>query len=335
MKDKTEDMIYLQEQLEKEKLTATDGDGSRLATDEATIPYADEITYPKNWREIINHRARQPAAPSNGVMPSQRPSMQYGYMGPIQSQPRAALDPALLASVTEDEIWVIARENAPRPVGAEYDTPRSGAMLAQIKEEKVPLPLKHTDVKGAIAGYIATVDVTQQYQNPFGEKIEAVYVFPLPENAAVNEFVMTIGERRIRGIIRERAGGRDRSTRRPAARATSPRCSPRSGRTSSPRRSPTSSPASRSTSTSATSTPWPTTTAGTSSSSRWSSARGSTRPARPTASARSAAARRGISGQNDRSPVPQARRAQRPRHLAGAWTSTPASRSRRSTAAAT
>ena len=28
--------------------------------------------------------------------------------------------------------------------------------------------------------------------------------FPLPENAAVNEFVMTIGERRIRGIIRER-----------------------------------------------------------------------------------------------------------------------------------
>jgi Ca-activated chloride channel family protein len=31
-----------------------------------------------------------------------------------------------------------------------------------------------------------------------------VYVFPLPENAAVNEFIMVIGERRIRGIIRER-----------------------------------------------------------------------------------------------------------------------------------
>ena len=55
-----------------------------------------------------------------------------------------------------------------------------------------------------IAGYIATVDVTQQFQNPYGEKIEAVYVFPLPHNAAVNEFVMTIGERHIRGIIRER-----------------------------------------------------------------------------------------------------------------------------------
>jgi Ca-activated chloride channel family protein len=44
----------------------------------------------------------------------------------------------------------------------------------------------------------------QQFQNPYSEKIEAVYVFPLPHNAAVNEFIMTIGERRIRGIIRER-----------------------------------------------------------------------------------------------------------------------------------
>ena len=47
--------------------------------------------------------------------------------------------------------------------------------------------------------------MVQQFQNPYSNSIEAVYVFPLPENAAVNEFVMTIGERRIRGIIRERA----------------------------------------------------------------------------------------------------------------------------------
>ena len=55
-----------------------------------------------------------------------------------------------------------------------------------------------------MAGYVASVDVTQQFTNPFAEKIEAVYVFPLPHNAAVNEFVMTLGERHIRGIIRER-----------------------------------------------------------------------------------------------------------------------------------
>jgi len=77
-------------------------------------------------------------------------------------------------------------------------------MMVEKGTEKVPLPLKHTDVKGRVCGYIATVEVTQQFQNPFSEKIEAVYVFPLPDNAAVNEFIMVIGERRIRGIIRER-----------------------------------------------------------------------------------------------------------------------------------
>jgi Ca-activated chloride channel family protein len=110
----------------------------------------------------------------------------------------------LLATVTEDEIWVIAKEEVPQAVGPEYQTPGSGAMLVEKGEEKVPLPLKHTDVKGSVCGYIATVEVVQQFQNPFSEKIEAVYVFPLPQNAAVNEFIMVIGARRIRGIIRER-----------------------------------------------------------------------------------------------------------------------------------
>lgn len=55
-----------------------------------------------------------------------------------------------------------------------------------------------------MCGYIGSVDVTQQFVNPFSEKIEAVYVFPLPHDAAVSDFVMTIGDRHIRGIIRER-----------------------------------------------------------------------------------------------------------------------------------
>jgi hypothetical protein len=104
-----------------------------------------------------------------------------------------------------EEIWVVARTrsiSAPR----DHQIPGQGSLV--VEEEKgrhVPLPLKHTDVRATIEGYIATVSVVQQYQNPFDHKIEAIYVFPLPENAAVNEFVMTIGERRIRGIIRDRA----------------------------------------------------------------------------------------------------------------------------------
>ena len=107
------------------------------------------------------------------------------------------------STISEDEIWVIARPET-QPVPSDEETPGCGAMLAEIEEKKIPLPLKHTDVKGKISGYIATVEVTQQFHNPYDEKIEAVYVFPLPQNAAVNEFIMIIGDRRIRGIIRER-----------------------------------------------------------------------------------------------------------------------------------
>ncbi len=124
--------------------------------------------------------------------------------GMMASSEEPLTDSALLGPVTEDEIWVIAKPERPQAVGPEYQTPGSGAMLAKVEEKEIPLPLKHTDVKGRISGYIATVEVTQQFENPFSEKIEAVYVFPLPQNAAVNEFIMVIGERKIRGIIRER-----------------------------------------------------------------------------------------------------------------------------------
>ena len=121
----------------------------------------------------------------------------------------------------ETEIWVIAKSSPAEdftgyvspvpPVDEDSPDPGSGAMVANIPSadeadaaEQVPLPLQHTAVDAAIAGHISTVRVKQQFANPYDTKIEAVYVFPLPEKAAVSEFLMIIGERTIRGILRER-----------------------------------------------------------------------------------------------------------------------------------
>src|SRR4051812_27350547 len=65
-------------------------------------------------------------------------------------------------------------------------------------------PLKHTDVKADISGFIARVTVTQQFQNPFADKIEAVYTFPLPQAAAVDDMTIVIGERVVKGKIMRR-----------------------------------------------------------------------------------------------------------------------------------
>src|SRR5207244_7686654 len=69
---------------------------------------------------------------------------------------------------------------------------------------KAVCPLKHTDVKAEISGFLSRVIVTQEFENPFSEKIEAVYTFPLPQNAAVDDMTMRVGDRTVRGKILRR-----------------------------------------------------------------------------------------------------------------------------------
>ena len=80
-----------------------------------------------------------------------------------------------------------------------------GALRVEVDEQIVECPLKHTDVKVNISGFIARVIVTQTFHNPYDEKIEAVYVFPLPHTAAIDDMTMTVGERQIVGLIKRRA----------------------------------------------------------------------------------------------------------------------------------
>src|SRR6266853_1086994 len=69
---------------------------------------------------------------------------------------------------------------------------------------KALCPLKHTDVKAEISGFLSRVVVTQEFENPFKEKIEAVYTFPLPQKAAVDDMTMIVGDRTVRGKILRR-----------------------------------------------------------------------------------------------------------------------------------
>ena len=189
--------------------------GDEMLAVNGTVAGKNIVTYESSGRDSDRHGGgmgggmggyggwRQ-SRPAPATLSHSRGNVLYYDAKARESMPDRRI-PAELLNVTADEIWVIAKAET-QAVPTSEDTPGSGAMLARLPEEEkeIPLPLKHTDVKGQISGYIATVDVTQQFHNPYDEKIEAVYVFPLPQNAAINEFIMTIGERRIRGIIRER-----------------------------------------------------------------------------------------------------------------------------------
>lgn len=71
-----------------------------------------------------------------------------------------------------------------------------------------PLPLEGTTVEMDVRGLVAAVIVTQHYVNAGDEPIEAVYVFPLPHDAAVYDMEICVGDRIIRSVIKEREEAR-------------------------------------------------------------------------------------------------------------------------------
>jgi Ca-activated chloride channel family protein len=106
----------------------------------------------------------------------------------------------IFASSTRVEVAVAAPQQEATP-GSLQATDASGKPVGLC-------PLKRTDVKAEISGFISRVRVTQEFENPFKEKIEAVYVFPLPQNAAVDDMTMLVGDRTVRGRILPREEAR-------------------------------------------------------------------------------------------------------------------------------
>ncbi|MBI1261142.1 MAG: marine proteobacterial sortase target protein [Rhizobiales bacterium] len=86
----------------------------------------------------------------------------------------------------------------------------SGALLLKSKEpgKYVPAPLLATDVEIDVTGPMARTRVTQRFINPGDGWVEGKYVFPLPDNSAVDTLKMMIGDRVIEGQIKEKKEAR-------------------------------------------------------------------------------------------------------------------------------
>ena len=91
------------------------------------------------------------------------------------------------------------------------DAARGGVLLfrSQADDAAWLAPQVSNDVDLHVTGMIARAKVEQVFENPSDEVVEAVYVFPLPETAAVDGLTLEVGERRIVGEIREREAARE------------------------------------------------------------------------------------------------------------------------------
>jgi len=66
-------------------------------------------------------------------------------------------------------------------------------------------PLLSSEITVDITGFIVRTVVKQRFKNQTSDWIEGSYNFPLPNEAAIDGFTMIVGDRRIEGLIKEKA----------------------------------------------------------------------------------------------------------------------------------
>lgn len=127
--------------------------------------------------------------------------------------------PQLLPEPTFVEVETVIETGEPPPVDTRPPAPAEGLAnpeirdvvytepgeLPQLLHAGVAFPLRRTDVRAELRGDAAEVTVKQRFVNDGDAALEAIYTFPLPENSAVTDMRMTIGDRVIASEIHERA----------------------------------------------------------------------------------------------------------------------------------
>ncbi|XP_056139197.1 von Willebrand factor A domain-containing protein 5A-like isoform X2 [Lampris incognitus] len=78
-----------------------------------------------------------------------------------------------------------------------------------LSAKKEPVPLKGIGVEVDVKDHVATVTSTLQYENKEESPIEAVFVFPLPGDAAICHFSAKIGQAEVVAKVQEKQKARE------------------------------------------------------------------------------------------------------------------------------
>src|SRR3954469_6749201 len=87
--------------------------------------------------------------------------------------------------------------------------PVEEAGLGALRTERGNLPLDRLDVHADVTGLVSRIELTQDFLNVHGEALEATYVFPLPDRAAVTGMRMVAADRVVEAELQERGAARE------------------------------------------------------------------------------------------------------------------------------
>src|SRR3569623_239037 len=146
-------------------------------------------------RGRISHIRRRSRAPrGRGTVRCRARKTRAHRPGP--GHPGGAMSALPIVLMTEEEVAALGRD--------------SDAGFGALRSERGLLPLAAMDVDARVAGVVASIDVAQTFVNTTGQAIEATYIFPLPDRAAVHRFRMEVAGRVIEGVVDERGAARER-----------------------------------------------------------------------------------------------------------------------------
>jgi Ca-activated chloride channel homolog len=91
---------------------------------------------------------------------------------------------------------------------AQAAAPVADAGLGALRTERGNLPLDSVDIRAEVTGLTGRVELTQDFVNAFDTPLEATYVFPMPDRAAVTGMRMTAAGRVVEAELKERAQAR-------------------------------------------------------------------------------------------------------------------------------
>jgi Ca-activated chloride channel family protein len=80
-----------------------------------------------------------------------------------------------------------------------------GGLIGLLDGVERAFPLKAIKVRATWYGEACRTVVEQRFENPFDQPLEAVHLFPLPEDGAVTEVELTAGEIVVKALCKERA----------------------------------------------------------------------------------------------------------------------------------
>ncbi|MBB2943622.1 Ca-activated chloride channel family protein [Actinoplanes lutulentus] len=91
------------------------------------------------------------------------------------------------------------------------------AGLGSLRTDRGNLPLDVLDVRASISGLLVRTELTTEFVNTHDTALEATYVFPLPDRAAVTGMTMTAADRTVVAELHERSEAREEYDRAIAA----------------------------------------------------------------------------------------------------------------------